>query len=86
MRPSSKTAILDAAMRLAQRSGITSLTQDAAAKEAGLSKGGLIYHVASKEQLMLGVVEHITRSREEAMQRALNKPFEDSTPTERLAA
>ncbi|WP_020672155.1 TetR/AcrR family transcriptional regulator [Amycolatopsis nigrescens] len=86
MRPSSKTAILDAALRLAERKGITSLTLDAAAQEAGLSKGGLIYHFATKEQLMLAVVEHITRSWDEAMRRALGKPFEDATAVERVLA
>ncbi|WP_216215238.1 TetR/AcrR family transcriptional regulator [Amycolatopsis aidingensis] len=86
MRPSSRTAILRAAVRLAERSGIASLTLDAAAQEAGLSKGGLIYHFATKEQLMLAVVEHITGCWDEEMCAALGKPFEEAGPAERVVA
>lgn len=86
MRPSSKTAILNAALRLAERTGITSLTLDAAAAEAGLSKGGLIYHFASKEQLMREVVEHVVRQWDAEMRRNLGKPFEEATPAERMTA
>lgn len=86
MRPSSKTTILRAALRLAERHGITSLTLEATAAEAGLSKGGLIYHFASKEQLIRGVVDHITEQWHEAMRGFLGKPFDEATPAERLAA
>ncbi|GAB3479127.1 TetR/AcrR family transcriptional regulator [Amycolatopsis cihanbeyliensis] len=71
---------------MAERSGIASLTLDAAAQEAGLSKGGLIYHFAGKEQLMLAVVEHITGAWDEAMRSALGKPLEEAGPAERVVA
>ncbi|TCP47249.1 TetR family transcriptional regulator [Tamaricihabitans halophyticus] len=86
MRPSSKQTILAAARKLAERSGIRSLTLDAAAREAGLSKGGLIYHFASKEQLMLAVVAHLAADCEEAMLVELGKPFEAASAAERVAA
>ncbi|RZQ61514.1 TetR/AcrR family transcriptional regulator [Amycolatopsis suaedae] len=86
MRPSSRTAILDAAVRLAERDGVGSLTLEAAAQEAGLSKGGLIYHFAGKDALMLAVVEHIIGGWEEAMLRELGKPFDEATPGERVRA
>ncbi|RBQ14225.1 TetR/AcrR family transcriptional regulator [Spongiactinospora rosea] len=86
MRPSSRTTILEAAQRIAGRSGIGSLTLDAAAQEAGLSKGGLIYHFASKEQLMLAVVEYVTASWEERMLAQLGKPLAEAGVAERVRA
>ncbi|WP_028921858.1 TetR/AcrR family transcriptional regulator [Pseudonocardia acaciae] len=86
MRPSSRTAILDAALRLAERGGIGSLTLDSAAREAGVSKGGLIYHFASKEQLMLAVVEHVCRGWEAALAEELGTAYEDAPPTARARA
>ncbi|MEV0614674.1 TetR/AcrR family transcriptional regulator [Nonomuraea sp. NPDC050404] len=86
MRPSSRTAILEAALRVAGRRGIGGLTLDAAAQEAGVSKGGLVYHFASKEQLMLAVVEHLIAGWEQAMLTELGKPFDEATAAERVRA
>ena len=44
--------ILDAAETLIIARGVTALTLEAAAREAGVSKGGLLYHFASKEALL----------------------------------
>ena len=41
---SSREKILDAAVQVAIRDGILAMTLDAVAREAGVSKGGLIYH------------------------------------------
>jgi AcrR family transcriptional regulator len=49
--------VIDAAIALAARDGVPSLTLDAVAAEAGVSKGGLLYHFASKEALLAGLVE-----------------------------
>jgi AcrR family transcriptional regulator len=46
------TRILDAAENLIIVRGVTALTLEAAAREAGVSKGGLLYHFASKEALL----------------------------------
>ncbi|MFI0463699.1 TetR/AcrR family transcriptional regulator [Saccharopolyspora sp. 5N102] len=86
MRPSSKTAILEAARRVAERSGIGGLTLDAAAQEAGLSKPGLMYHFATKEQMRVAVAEHITATWEEAMLAELGKPLDEATAAERVRA
>ncbi|MEV0701388.1 TetR/AcrR family transcriptional regulator [Saccharopolyspora sp. NPDC050389] len=86
MRPSSKTTILEAARRVAEHSGIGGLTLDAAAQEAGLSKPGLMYHFAGKEQLRVAVAEYITANWEEAMLAELGKPFDEATAAERVRA
>lgn len=49
--------ILVAAERVVQVTGGASLTLDAVAREAGVSKGGLLYHFPTKEALMGGIIE-----------------------------
>ena len=54
-----KIEILDSASRIVAEKGIFSLTIEAVAKEAGISKGGLLYHYRSKEVLVEKMVEHL---------------------------
>lgn len=49
--------ILHAACALALHTGPHGLTIDGVAKEAGMSKGGVLYHFPSKEALMLGLMK-----------------------------
>jgi len=51
-----RTRVLDAAEAIVQARGVPALTLDAAAREAGVSKGGLLYHFASKEALLAGLM------------------------------
>lgn len=48
--------ILDAAERVAMRDGVGHVTLEAVAKEAGLSKSGLIHHYPSKDALIGAMV------------------------------
>lgn len=48
--------ILAAAERVVQATGGMSLTLDAVAREAGMSKGGLLYHFPTKEALVSGLI------------------------------
>lgn len=57
-RSDARDRILEAALAVADRVGAAHLTLDAVAAEAGVSKGGLLYHFASKDLLLRGVVEH----------------------------
>jgi AcrR family transcriptional regulator len=54
-----RTRILDAAERIVQAKGVPALTLEAAAREAGVSKGGLLYHFASKEALLVGLLNRL---------------------------
>jgi AcrR family transcriptional regulator len=47
-----RARLLDAASAVVQRDGAQALTLDAVAAEAGVSKGGLLYHFASKRELL----------------------------------
>ncbi|CAA9559376.1 MAG: Transcriptional regulator, AcrR family [uncultured Thermomicrobiales bacterium] len=60
-RPSAATRdrLLAAAERIVARDGAARLTLDAVARETGLSKGGVLYHFASKDALVAGLVERL---------------------------
>ncbi|MEH6942313.1 TetR/AcrR family transcriptional regulator [Bacillus sp. JJ722] len=51
--------ILKAATEFIINHEFNALTLDAVAKQAGISKGGLLYHFPNKEALNLGLAEHI---------------------------
>lgn len=51
--------VLDAAERVAVRDGVVNLTLESVAREAQLSKGGLLYHFPSKAALITAVVERV---------------------------
>ena len=54
--PDARTRVLDAAEGIVRAKGVAGLTLDAAARAAGISKGGLLYHYASKEALITGLL------------------------------
>jgi AcrR family transcriptional regulator len=54
---STKETILNAANKVILENGAEALTLDAVAKEAGISKGGLLYHFPSKSRLIQGMIE-----------------------------
>jgi AcrR family transcriptional regulator len=55
-RPSRRTELLDAAIAVIRRDGAAALTLDAVAAQAGVSKGGVLYHFASKRALIDGLL------------------------------
>jgi AcrR family transcriptional regulator len=57
-----RKTILEAASRVTARDGALNLTLEAVAKEAGVSKGGLLYHFPNKEALISSMIdEHLTQ-------------------------
>jgi len=52
-----RSQILDAAEAVVMRDGVRNLTLDAVAAHAGVSKGGLLYHFRSKEDLAAAMIE-----------------------------
>lgn len=64
-RKSRKLEILDAASKVVSDKGIFNLTLEAVAEQAGISKGGLLYHFPSKEALVQGMVEHLANNYQE---------------------
>lgn len=54
-----KRRILDAAEQVVLRDGVGHLTLEAAASEAGLSKGGVLYHFPTRDALVAAMVARI---------------------------
>ena len=50
------TVILEAAKRVIVQSGVEKATIEQVAREAGVSKGGVLHHFPSKEAIVLGLV------------------------------
>jgi AcrR family transcriptional regulator len=57
--PDVRTRLLDAAEAIIQARGVAGLTLEAAARDAGVSKGGLLYHFASKEALLVALMARL---------------------------
>jgi AcrR family transcriptional regulator len=86
MRQSNRTKILEAAVDIVQREGITGVTLESVAAEAGLTKGGLMYHFPTRDALLQAIHNHLTRQWEDSMIDTAGKTSEDATTEERLAA
>ena len=57
--PLAREKVLDAFETLLVTDGERAATMDAAARAAGVSKGGLLYHFASKDALEAGIIERL---------------------------
>lgn len=86
MRQSKRTEILRAATHIVQRDGVTALTYESVATEAGLTKGGLLYHFPSREEMLLALHEHVAGQWEASMEAEAGAPAEDLTAAQRLDA
>ncbi|MGO8872274.1 MAG: TetR family transcriptional regulator [Acidimicrobiales bacterium] len=60
-----KRRILAAAEEVVLRDGVARLTLEAAATEAGLSKGGVLYHFPTRDALVAGMVDKIIEELDE---------------------
>ncbi len=58
-KPKAREAILDAAQARLLEHGPSGLVLDTVASDAGVSKGGLLYHFPSKEALIAGLTERM---------------------------
>ncbi len=86
MRSSSRTDILDAAVRVVDTVQGTDITYESVAKEAGLSKAGLMYHFPTKDDMMIAIIEHVVDRWQRDLQAVLGIPLEQSTLAQRVAA
>lgn len=86
MRPSSHDRILDAAVRVIQREGVTAVTFDSVAADAELTRGGIMYHFPSREDLLAAIHQHLADQWEASLLAEAGGPAETLTADERLAA
>lgn len=86
MRTSNRESIVAGALAIIDGDGVDGLTFQALAERTGLSRGGIVYHFATREALLARIAEDLmARWRAEALD-ALDGPLEESTRTERLVA
>lgn len=65
--------ILDAAEAVVANQGVANLTFEEIAREAGISKGGVLYHFASKEALTAAMIERFIERFDDAVGEAAEK-------------
>jgi AcrR family transcriptional regulator len=68
---STRDSLCEAAIRTATRDGLLSMTLDNVAREAGVSKGGVMYHFPTKDDLVRAMIEHFGAKLEESMLRQI---------------
>lgn len=73
-RPSKREDILDTFEEILINRGASEATLDAIAEQTGLSKGGLIYHFASKADLLDGFTDRLLGRIDEAVLAAPSDP------------
>jgi AcrR family transcriptional regulator len=64
-------SIIAAARRIVQRDGVAHLTIEAVAREAGFSKGGVLYHFPTKDSLIEEMITSFLEEFEQDLARAL---------------
>ena len=69
-----KRRILDAAQQVVLRDGVGHLTLEAAADQAGLSKGGVLYHFPTRDALVAAMVARIIEQFEDDIAAYLPAP------------
>jgi AcrR family transcriptional regulator len=75
--PQTQELIFEACSRILQREGLASLTLEAVADEAGLSKGGLLYHFPNKVALIEALFEYHNNKFEDRLQALVQKEGTD---------
>lgn len=77
MSDQTRLRILDSARRVVLEKGVMRLTLNEVIEKANISKGGLLYHYSSKDELIKGMLEHAFESFEASLTKYLEK---DSGP------
>lgn len=86
MRPSKREALLRAALGVIEDQGVAAVTFESVSAKAGITKGGLLYHFPTKEQLIAALHEHVADRWHAAMRTVIGREPEEATPFERLRA
>lgn len=74
MAAGTRDRLLDAAAAVLLRDGAHALTLEAVAAQAGVSKGGLLYHFGSRQALIAGLTERLLHLIDEDVERIHTAP------------
>jgi AcrR family transcriptional regulator len=77
-RSETRDKLLEAGIKIIVTQGIEKLTLDAVAREAGVSKGGLLYHFPSKEVLVVGIIVYLIEDFNADIEREMEQNDEDN--------
>jgi AcrR family transcriptional regulator len=86
MRASKRAAILEAAVAVIEAEGITAVTFDSVAAESGITRGGVIYHFRSRDELIRAIHQQLAEQWERQLEMACGKPAARASSRERLTA
>jgi len=86
MRSSSRSDIIEAALRVVDTAEGPDITYESVSREVGLSKAGLMYHFPTKDAMMVAVMEHVVDRWKRELIEVLAVPLESSTLAERVRA
>ncbi|AVH67692.1 TetR/AcrR family transcriptional regulator [Nostoc sp. 'Peltigera membranacea cyanobiont' N6] len=81
-----RNALLEAAGRVMVAHGSKALTLEAVAREAGVSKGGLLYHFPNKEALIAGMLQQLIDQKAASLEDELEQDDAPNTPGHWLRA
>lgn len=68
-----KRKLLEAAAQVVKEKGASQLTLEAVAKQAQVSKGGLLYHFPNKSALLAAMITHLNDNFERAIEEQVSK-------------
>lgn len=77
---STRETILQAACQVIIANGAEAMTLEAVAREAGVSKGGLLYHFPNKEALIVAMMNQLVNQRATMIQQAFEQDDAPDTP------
>lgn len=86
MRVSQRSKILEAAIQVINRDGVTGVTFESVAEEAQITRGGITYHFPSRELLIEAINQHLADQWEANLIQQAGKPAHEATPLERQVA
>ncbi|WP_166481836.1 TetR family transcriptional regulator [Scytonema sp. UIC 10036] len=79
-RSATRHALLQAASQVVLDKSVEALTLDAVAQQAGVSKGGLLYHFPNKDALIAGLIEQLVLDFETILQEEFDRDADPGTP------
>ena len=85
-RSATREKLLQSASQVVVEKGVDALTLDAVAKQAGVSKGGLLYHFPNKNALIINLGEQLLQNFEAALQSDFEQDDAPGTPGQWLRA
>ncbi len=73
-------------MRVIDRAGVTAVTFESVSSEAGITRGGMLYHFPSRDALINAIHAHLATNWEASMEAVAGKPAVELTAHERHMA